>query len=131
MTHILDAHALMAYLEKEPGYEKVTELFVKAAERDKDILMTAVNWGEIYYIITREHDYRKADEIARLIQGLPIEIVTVDHELAREAALIKAGHKMSYADCFAAALAKKRKAELVTGDKEFKSVEGEIKINWI
>ena len=36
-----------------------------------------------------------------------------------------------YADYFAAALAKLRKAELVTGDKEFKQVEGEVKILWI
>ncbi|MBI2339278.1 MAG: PIN domain-containing protein [Deltaproteobacteria bacterium] len=35
---------------------------------------------------------------------------------------------MSYADCFAAALAKMKKAELITGDKEFKEVEGDIKI---
>ena len=39
--------------------------------------------------------------------------------------------KMSYADCFAAALAKLRSAELITGDPEFKAVEGEIKIGWL
>jgi predicted nucleic acid-binding protein len=38
---------------------------------------------------------------------------------------------MSYADCFAAALAKLRKAELVTGDKEFRQIEGEIKVSWV
>jgi ribonuclease VapC len=38
---------------------------------------------------------------------------------------------MSYADCFAAALAIKKKCELITGDKEFKQVEKEIKIRWI
>jgi predicted nucleic acid-binding protein len=38
---------------------------------------------------------------------------------------------MSYADCFAAALAKLKKAELVTGDKEFRQVEGELKILWL
>jgi predicted nucleic acid-binding protein len=38
---------------------------------------------------------------------------------------------MSYADCFAAALAKSRKAELVTGDKEFKQVESEITVRWL
>jgi len=38
---------------------------------------------------------------------------------------------MSYADAFAAALAKMKKAQLVTGDKEFKALEGEIKIIWI
>jgi len=52
-------------------------------------------------------------------------------ELARKAAEFKANKKMSYADCFAAALAKLRKAELVTGDPEFKQVEGDLKILWI
>ena len=36
---------------------------------------------------------------------------------------------MSYADCFAAALAKVKNSELVTGDPEFKKVE--IKIHWL
>jgi predicted nucleic acid-binding protein len=38
---------------------------------------------------------------------------------------------MSYADCFAAALAKIKNCELVTGDPEFREVEKEIKINWL
>jgi hypothetical protein len=38
---------------------------------------------------------------------------------------------MSYVDCFAAALAKLEKAELVSGDNEFKEVEKEVKILWI
>lgn len=38
---------------------------------------------------------------------------------------------MAYADCFAAALARTRNAELVTGDPEFKEVEGEVKIAWL
>jgi hypothetical protein len=35
------------------------------------------------------------------------------------------------ADAFAAALAKERKAELVTGDLEFRPLEREIRINWL
>ena len=35
------------------------------------------------------------------------------------------------ADAFAAALAKEKKAELVTGDPEFKALAKEIKINWL
>ena len=38
---------------------------------------------------------------------------------------------MSYADSFAAALAKENRAELLTRDKEFEQVEGEIKIAWL
>ena len=39
--------------------------------------------------------------------------------------------KISCADVFAAALAKLRKAELVTGDLEFKQMENEIRIGWL
>ena len=54
-----------------------------------------------------------------------------DLALAKQAASFKARHKMSYADCFAAALAKQKNAELITGDSEFKAVEKEIRIQWL
>ena len=57
--------------------------------------------------------------------------VTDDLHLVRDAAKMKAKHGMSYAGCFAAALAKLRHAELVTGDPEFKEVEGEVKVVWL
>ena len=64
---------------------------------------------------------------------LPIDIVGVGDDLtiARQAAIYKATHKMAYADCFAAALAKIKNAELLTGDPEFKEVEKEIKVVWL
>jgi ribonuclease VapC len=131
MTRILDAHALMLYLEKEPGHEKVASLFVSAVEKDECLLMTSVNYGEIYYIILRECGREKINEIESIIRTLPIEIIDVDIHLAREAARFKAAKKISYADCFAAALTKIRKGELITGDKEFKIIDREIKILWI
>jgi predicted nucleic acid-binding protein len=57
--------------------------------------------------------------------------VAADLHLTKLAAHYKATCKMSYADCFGAALARMRNAEFVTGDPEFKSVEKEIKINWL
>jgi len=39
--------------------------------------------------------------------------------------------RLSYAHAFAAALAKLRKAELLTGDPEFKAVQGDVKIHWL
>jgi predicted nucleic acid-binding protein len=64
---------------------------------------------------------------------LPIEIVGVGHDLKMkwQAAIYKATHRVAYADAFAAALAKERRAELVTGDPEFKPLEKEIKIRWL
>jgi predicted nucleic acid-binding protein len=63
--------------------------------------------------------------------GLPIEIVPVDQDLAEMAGEIKAHKKMSLADCFAAALAKQRKAEVHTGDPEFRAIESDVKIIWL
>jgi uncharacterized protein with PIN domain len=51
------------------------------------------------------------------------------HTVSRITARI--AKKLSYADCFAAALAKMSKAELISGDDEFTLVESEIKIAWL
>jgi len=131
MTRVLDAHGLLVFLEKEAGYEKVEQSFVAAVEKDRHLLMTSVNFGEVYYIVLRECGQDKAHEIEKIIRTLPIEIIDVDIHLAREAARFKANHKISYADCFAAALAKLHKGEVITGDKEFKSLENEIKVFWL
>ena len=131
MVRVLDAHALMIYLEKEPGHEKLASLFVSAVEKDDHLLMTTVNYGEIYYIILRECGQIKVNEIEAVIRTLPIEVIDVDIQLAKEAAKFKAVKKLSYADCFAAALTKFRKGELVTGDREFTAIKNEIKILWI
>ncbi len=131
MKRIIDAHALMAYFEREPAYEKVKELLASAAEKDNNLLMTSVNYGEVYYSVLREFGQSKAEDVDRIIATFPIDIIEVDKDLAREAAKFKAFKKMSYADCMAAALAKQHKGEVITGDKEFKEVEKEVKIYWV
>ena len=131
MVIVLDASALMAYLEKEPGCEKVKNLLARAAESERNLLMSAVNWGEVFYVLVKNYGRVEAEKTMSLIETFPIEVVDADIETARQAALYKAIRKLPYADSFAAALTKLRKGELVTGDKEFHTVESEIKITWI
>ena len=128
---VLDSYSVIAYLEGGPGADNMIEMFQAARDSGRDLLLSVINWGEVYYITLREVGRERAEAVAHLISTLPIELVPVDLELTKLAAQLKATKKMSYADCFAAALAKLRKAELVTGDEEFKQVEGEIKIRWI
>ena len=128
---VLDSWALLCYLEQEPGFEKMIELFAKAVESSKPLLMCIVNWGEVCYQIARRFGEQKAQEIEQLIETFPITLVEADKSLTREAARIKTTRKMAYADCFAVALARLKKAELYTGDPEFKGVEKEIKIVWL
>jgi ribonuclease VapC len=128
---ILDAHALMAFFEKEPGFEIVKENFVSSISSETPLLMTSVNYGEVLYIIEREFGPSKAEDIERTISTMPIEIVDVDRSLAKIAAHLKASFRLSYADCFAAALANLKKGELITGDREFDLLKDIIKIRWI
>lgn len=130
-TKVLDSYALMAFFEDEPGADIVRELILKAEENKVNLLMSVVNLGEVWYSIARTNSPEVADQYIGEIRGMAIEILDNDWTLTRQAAAFKSGGNISYADCFAAALAKLKKAELVTGDREFKSLEGEIKIFWL
>lgn len=79
----------------------------------------------------REGGKERAELYKNTFARYPITIVEANKELTLQAAQYKAFNKMSFADAYAAALAKLKKAALVTGDKKFKAVENEIKINWI
>ena len=130
-VRVLDSYSLIAYIEGEAGKDTMIEVFRSARDSGRPLFLSVVNWGEVYYITLREAGREQANQVAHVITTLPIQLVDVDRELAKQAAEFKATKKMSYADCFAAALAKQKKAELVTGDKEFKQVEGELKILWL
>jgi predicted nucleic acid-binding protein len=65
------------------------------------------------------------------LSAAPIEFHPATRLLADVAAGFKARFRLSLADAFAAALAKEMKAELVTGDPEFKALEKDIKIHWL
>jgi predicted nucleic acid-binding protein len=133
-TKVMDSWALIAFFEDEPAAEEVEKLLIRAEHGAHKLLLCVVNWGEIYYNTMRKVSQEAAEQKAREIAGLTIEIVGVegkDMELTRQAAIYKATKKLSYADAFAAALTKIRNAELVTGDPEFKAVEGEIRIGWL
>jgi uncharacterized protein with PIN domain len=130
-TIVLDSWAIMSYLQGEPSAEKVADIIADAHEDDVSLLMSVVNAGEVWYIIARRTSEADADRSIRQLKQLGIEMVDADWEIAHQAGRFKAKHKMSLADCFAAALAKQRKALLLTGDLEFKQVEADIVINWL
>lgn len=130
-TKVLDSYALMAFFEDEPGADTVRDLILRAEENKVNLLISVVNLGEVWYSIARTNSPQIADQYIGEIDGMAIEVVDADWQLTRQAAKFKAKGNISYGDCFAAALAKNRKAELITGDKEFKILESEIKIAWI
>lgn len=128
---VLDSYALIAYLEGEECGKSVIPILEEALEGKAEIFLSVINWGEIYYIALREGGEERAELYRSTISKYPITIVEANKELTLAAAKFKAHHKMSYADAFAAGLAELKRATLITGDKEFKPLEKEIKILWI
>ena len=128
---VLDSYALIAYLEREEGYAEVAKIFDECVARDREVFVCVVNWGEVIYHALRTGGEKTATLAEDAMRALPMQIVEANKELTLQAARLKASNKMSYADCFAAGLAMKKKCELVTGDKEFKQVDKSVKIRWI
>jgi predicted nucleic acid-binding protein len=130
-AYVLDSWAIISYFQDEPAAEKVEQIISDAHEHDIPLLMSVVNAGEVWYIKARRSSTAAADTAIQEMRQLGIHFVEVDWALANEAAKFKAKHRMSFADCFAAALAKERAATLLTGDPEFKQVAQVITINWL
>lgn len=130
-AYVLDTWAVIAYLEDEPSGEQVEDLIATAHEEQIPIYMSVVNVGEVWYTIAREVSEEDANASMKFLRDLRIQFEDANWELTQEAARFKSKNKMSYADAFAAALAKVKKADLVTGDAEFKPLEEQIKIAWV
>ena len=128
---VLDSHALVAYFRDEPGAEMVENLLVVAGRKDSPLHMTDVNYAEVKYSIVKKDGVKAWAEAAKILQGLPIDFHSTTRAMADTAADFKARFKLSLADAFAAALAREKKTELVTGDPEFKALGKEIQINWL
>lgn len=127
---ILDAYALIAFFEDEPGADFVRRLLLEAETDRLKLAMSVVSLGEVWYSIARAVSPKQADALIEEIQGMSIEIVDADWKLTYQAAMYKSKGGLSYADCYTAALGKLRDAEIVTGDPEFQKLKGEITTAW-
>ena len=128
---VLDSFALIAYFRDESGAETVENLLITAGKKDAPLHMSDVNYAEVKYSIVKKDGAASWEEAAKILQGLPIDFHPTTRAQADTAADFKVRFKMSLADAFAAALVKEKKAELVTGDPEFKALQKEIKIVWL
>lgn len=80
--------------------------------------MSEVNYAEVKYSILRKDGPAAWTKAASALQALLIDFSPTSLEASETAADFAAKLKLSLADAFAAALAKERRAELVTGDPE-------------
>lgn len=139
MIHVLDASAILRFTDREPGFDRVRNLLYDAAQGNAELLLSAVNWGELVTVLYK-NDSTTAEAILANIAALPITIVPVDALAANEAGKFKWHFGVPYADAFAGALtlscswsgSKPLHATLVTADYDFKSIpKGTIRIEFL
>ena|SRR6267154_4460799 len=127
--YVLDANALIGFFEdRAVAAGKIERLVDEALRQGSPLLMSAVNWGEVFYTAWRRHGETAAREAEGRLQELPIAVIGVDRERATRAGALKQRHNLGYADAFAAELAIERGAWLVTADPEFSKVGQAISV---
>jgi predicted nucleic acid-binding protein len=118
--YVLDANALTGLFEDRAGAAaKVERLLVEALRQRLPLFMSAVNWGEVFYVAWRRHGESQARQVESEVREMPVTVIPADLDRATRAAALKQKHNLGYADSFAAELAIERGAWLVTADPEF------------
>ena len=126
---LLDSWALLARLYSEkPASDRIQNLIDEAANGRIQLLLSVINFGEMYYIFGRKRGVAAVRKLVIGIKQLPIQIVPVDERSVLTAAQYKMSYPISYADAFAAAAAVELDAILLTGDPKLFALEGKIKI---
>ena len=116
--HILDASALYRYLSDGAGADIVASVLKEALATDTEVMMSVINWGEVYYTLVKHIGLAKTDKLmTELLGKVPVSLVGVALEDALRAARLKARYNIPYAAAFAAALTRGQHV-LVTADIE-------------
>jgi predicted nucleic acid-binding protein len=125
--YVLDANAVDRYLTKGPGVERLDRLFSEAQRGEASLSISVINRGEVLYVLAKRVGLPEATAALRTI-GHFVESVDVTEEQANGAATLKFIYKLGYADCFAADLAIRRGATLVTADRDFVKLGKRLKV---
>lgn len=129
---LLDSYALLAYLNKDDGFQLVHEALALAESAGEGLLMNEINVGEVYYILCRRRGLAKAEYFLDImLPALPITVLANTFDDVIAAARIKAEYPLAFADCFAVAAAQSRSAVILTGDPELKKVAHLVNIEWL
>ena len=128
---VLDSWALLAFFLAEPAAIRVRGILESGPRGEHELYLSVVNLGEVMYNLDRRRGIVVARNALRAIEQYVIRTVDVNRLLALEAATLKVTRRLGYADCFAAALALRLEAAVLTGDRDFQRVEDLVTVEWL
>ena len=126
-TYVLDSNAMIRYMNQSADWRRVKALFDGVRTGDVRLVMSVVNWGEVIYVSARYSSVSRAVADLKSV-GVALETVDVDEDAAEEAATLKFNYRLGYGDSYAAALAMRMNATLVTADPDFAKLGKKLKL---
>lgn len=130
-TRVLDSWAILEWISgRQPAMDIVANLLRGAETGRVRLLMSAINAGEVYYFLRKNHSQELAESWRASSPTLPVTLEVPSLAEIWDAAVLKGRYPIAYADAFAATLAQKYGCPLCTGDPELQRVAG-LELDWI
>ena len=126
-SYVLDANAVIRYLTKGPGIDRLDKIFAQAQRGEANLSISAINRGEALYNLAKRAGMIAAIEALRTLAHY-VKSVDVTEEHSNGAAALKFTYRLGFADCFAADLAIRSGATLVTSDSDFAKLRKQLKV---
>jgi predicted nucleic acid-binding protein len=127
----LDSWPILEWINgREPNCQLISDIFEEAEAGHIRLLMSAINVGEVYYFLHKNHSAPLAESWRETSGTLPVTIEVPTAADIWAAASLKAAYPIAYADAFAAALAQKYSCPLITGNPEFRTV-ARLELDWL
>ncbi|HEY6180830.1 MAG TPA: PIN domain-containing protein [Terriglobales bacterium] len=132
VTYVLDASAVLRYLDDEAGAARVSEIIKSHLAGTCEVVISALHWGEIAGIVHKVHGSDAMDLALSRLSAFGFQIVPVTEDRAVRASLIKLKKNIPYVDSFGVELASDLPdSVLVTADFDLKPAQREVKIEFL
>jgi len=131
-AYILDASALIRYLDDAPGAERVEAIITECLAGRAQSMISAIQWGEVALSVHKRFGASRVSKIMDRLAAAEIEVVPATREQAMSAVDLKVGRGISYSDAFSLDLAMKSSEHvLVTADHGLKVVKDLARIEFL
>jgi predicted nucleic acid-binding protein len=118
---LIDSWAWIEYFKGSEAGARAREII----EDDEESIVSTINLAEVYRWILKFYGEEVADEKVDVIKKRCF-VIDVDPEIAIASAKIKHEMRFGLGDAIVLATARRENAKVVTGDPDFKNLEGVI-----
>jgi predicted nucleic acid-binding protein len=132
VTFVLDASAILRYLDEEEGADRMTEVLKGCFEGRNRAEISSVQWGEVACRIFKSHGEQMMLTALSGLLRTGVQVISATQQRAVRSGIIKGTKKIPYADCFAVELASDSADHvLMTADFDLKPAAKDIRIEFL